>query len=56
MKNYHCDVFQQTTGKWAVEIFCNSDTLACYGGLTTEDDAHLVAEAFIDGIKLIEGE
>ena len=56
MKNYHYDVFSQKNGNWAVEIFCNSDSLVCYGGLTTQEDADLVGEAFIDGIKLIQGE
>lgn len=39
-----------------VEVKCGSDTLVIYGQIDTEDDAYLVGEAFIDGIKLIEGE
>ena len=49
-------VFEQNDGRWAVEVFCNSDTLVCYGGIDSQDDAYLVGEAFIDGVRLIEGE
>jgi hypothetical protein len=56
MKNYHMEVNQDTHGKWMVEVRCNSDTLVCYGQIDSQDDAYLVGEAFIDGIKLIEGE
>jgi len=49
-------VVEDSYGKWMVEIMCNSDTVACYGQIDTQDDAYLVGEAFIDGIKLIEGE
>lgn len=54
MKQYSYDIIEQKGGTWAVEIRCNSDVLVCYGDISTQDDAYLVAEAFIDGIELVE--
>jgi len=56
MVNFRVEVFQDIKGFWAVEIYANSDTLCCYGGIDSEDDAYLVGEAFIDGIKHVQGE
>ena len=56
MKNYTVNVFEQTDGLWASEVKCNSDTLVVYGYISTQNDAYLIGEAFIDGIKLVEGE
>jgi hypothetical protein len=56
MKDYWMEVSKDSHGKWMVEVKCNSDILVCYGQIDSQDDAHLVGEAFIDGIKLIEGE
>lgn len=41
---------------WCVEITCNGEIVVCYGGITTQNDAMLIGEAFIDGIKHVEGE
>ena len=56
MINYRVEVFEDTKGKWCVEVCANSDTLVCYGQIDTQDDAYLVGEAFIDGIKLVRGD
>ena len=51
-KNYRHEVFKQDDGKWTVEVFCNSDHLICYLGIDTQNDAHLLGEAIIEGIKI----
>ena len=56
MINYRIEVFDDIRELWSVEIYANSDVLLSYGGINTQDDAYLVGEAFVDGIKFARGD
>lgn len=56
MIEYWAQVFKAPNGEWGVQIYANSDMLAGYNMIDTKDDAQLIGEAFIDGIKHVRGD
>lgn len=55
MINYHFKTWE-FDGCWTADIYANSDYLKTIVEFSTEKEAELAAQAFIDGIKFARGE